>query len=68
MGLQQASRQSGFHGVGSVATRGLLDLAVDGQTVPYQGRAEGRALIGGFTQAVEIDGRGRSRHQARRRG
>ena len=58
VGVQQASRQPGFHRVGGVASRGLLDLHIDRQPVTNQRRPKCRALIGGSAEAIEVERRG----------
>ena len=61
--VQQAPRQPGLHRVRGVAAGGLLDLGVDRQAMTDQRGAQRRALIGGESELVDIDRRGRAWHQ-----
>ena len=64
--VQQTSRQPGFDRVRGVAPGGLLDLRINGQTVPDQHRPQRRTLIGGGPEAIEIKRRGDAGHQHHR--
>jgi len=64
--VQQTSRQPGFDRVRGIASGGLLDLRINGQTVPDQHRPQRRALVGGGPKAIEIKRRGDAGHQHHR--